>query len=418
MKGIYSRHLIRLLTSSVFIAGLFCCITSCDKDDDGEAPTNGELKINIDADYLYMANPSRRTWFMISDVNGKIISLKEATNGAQISFKYPNSVKDTHVYLSEITARMESSKQNCYVSTYLVPRINEFTFSRLAAKQTIGTSKITITNFTPYISDYFLSSGGTRSTSGGENNTWYLEMGHYKNPDDVFIYAIPSGQTVPRYKWITGVEINKDYTTDFTTFENMTLGAAVTVPTNDAFSYIVQGYTGATDASPITVNFGIYTDQRTTFRPYLPASGFSEYSTIVQHRVRNSTYETRRFGAIPTTFSKPLLDAVAVEKRMDNYSINTLGDFDYALVQFSNSDMSFVWTVFHPKQATITGKFPTLPSTVTKAFSIADIATLSLSEIRLTEADEISGYDDFIKKSVGAYYITTKGYVSMTRQEQ
>jgi hypothetical protein len=411
MKRTFSAHLFR-----IFVGGVFCCIISC-KDDDDVPPSNGELKVTIDVSYIDKSNPTRKVWFMVSSINGKIIGLEEADNGSQVSFRYPNSVTDDNVYLSEISARTDNAKPYCYITTYLVPRISEFTFARPVAKEIIGTSKITITNFTPFISDYFLSRGGTRTTTSFTNNVSKLEMGHYKNPDDVFIYAIPSGETVPRYKWLNGVEINKEYTTDFTTFESMALSSAVAVPNNDLFSYTILGYTGAVDEQPMTVNFGIYTDKSTSFQPYLPASGFQDFATIAQYRVANETYEIRKRGPIPGNFTKPALGAVVTQNDISNFSIDTSGEYDYALIQFANEDMSFAWTVFHPSAGTINGKFPMLPATITKTFSVADITNLDLSEVRIADADELSGYNDFTQKAVGNYYFITGDYTMLTKRE-
>jgi hypothetical protein len=79
--------------------------------------------------------------------------------------------------------------------------------------------------------------------------------------------------------------------------------------------------------------------------------------------------------------------------------------------------MSFAWTVFHPAAGTINGKFPTLPVTITKTFSVADISSLDLSEVRIADAEEITSYNDFTQKAVGNYYSITGDYTMMTKRE-
>lgn len=229
-----------------------------------------------------------------------------------------------------------------------------------------------------------------------------------KEPDDLFIYYLPSDGSAPRYKYINGVSYSSSYTYTMADLTAMTSYSDITLPSNNYFNYYLAGYNIDYYTDYIRLNGHAYSSgYNGTFRLYYPQSIRSNLYFYASYNNGNQQSVYMKYGSLPTTYFTDF----------PNITINNLSDFsnavsgisnyaDYELMEhigyYGSQPYYIYWYYYNKPQGSVSAPIPDIPDEITEKTGDINISSLTLVNVAYIDIvnSQVTSYENYIDLSV------------------
>jgi hypothetical protein len=245
------------------------------------------------------------------------------------------------------------------------------------------------------------------SISGSSNVTFLttgLDTWLYKDPDALYIMLRTASG--PKFKWITGVTNNGDYSADLSNMDNA-ISHQISLPfTAQNYLVTLRGFKDNYYETPLNwrcdeiISEGIPVSSLSVSYPDGAFNGFSTALEIAENYVTPYTYTYHADGTIPDLFKKIDATVLLATPGQGQATIQTNGTYTMTNMSWifnAWNRQSFVWNVFGPDSIR-TIKLPKLSADAGKMFPELAIDSLTFMKAELTNFWNISSYDNLVKQ--------------------
>lgn len=353
----------------------------------------------------------------LSDANGDII-----VDGALINNQetYLSAVFDINdVYDATLIYKVLTQGQTYYLtSTYEDVNPNTYNINEIEGLNpnqdrinldlsNTGFPLEVISHSGSYISDGNPDNGGTfnfDSLLPASPGDYYAA---FKSPDD----------NLPRYFWMENVNGNTNLNIDFTSLPFVNTSIITQFPTNESLSVNVHGFKND-DNNNIhhTVHFKGYQNGSNSDITLVPDNLFDYYGFHSNFNINNTTYYySKKSQDIIQNISLPNFDLTINTNSINNFSMNTSGNYDVFNVIYSLSNIDdYVFVQYY-----IYGKSSSVVS-----FSKSNLFNQIFSEIPEVSIDDLlfhsasiesnsnfNNYDNYLIHSIDFYSKIKDDYI-------
>jgi hypothetical protein len=362
---------------------------------------NNVLTIKVSSDFI----PSgKEYWAVLSNKSTTLITQK-LQNGQTYTFtdNIPSRA-DFHLYKWDATAVSLLIQSFTNVVTDNINLLTPY-----VTAPSVGQSTVTITDLANFSAWGVSGSWYWNATSTSTTKT--LSTSLSKNPDNLFIYCLPSSGNAPLYINITGAIPGSTYTYTMSNLTAMTDYKSITLPANSYFTYSLGG-----------LNTDYYTDYKRyhgntyssgytgTFKLYYPVGIYTNYyfNGTYSNASQQSSY--LKVGALPTTFFNtfPTITLTnATQFKTTTVAINSYADYEVGVLigTYESSPLYIQWDYYFQPMLSNTVEIPELPGEIrtkignlsSSALSFANSGFIDISNSLVTGYD--SYFDLIVKKS-------------------
>jgi len=347
--------------------------------------------INVSSDFI----PSgQEYWIVISNQSTTLLTQK-IENGQSYTFDQavPSKV-DYHLF------KWNSSLSDLYVVSYRNVTPDEFNLDNpFTTYPNVGQVNVTISDVSNFLRWGIATSWWWYSTTSSTTYQMYTSLS--KNPDDLFIFYIPTSLSdAPKYKHVTNVTPDATYTytmsnlTSFTNFSNITL------PTNSYFNYNVGGYNTDYYADYKRYHGHSYSSGYSgAFKLYYPIGINTNFYFYAYYNTSNQQCLYNKLGSLPTSYfstfpsitidnSSSFSTAMSHIANYSNYDVQSFTGY------YSSSPLYVQWDYYQKTQGMDTVIIPDFPDEVKAKINYLTVSDLYFDAV---------GYIDIINGQVNSY---------------
>jgi hypothetical protein len=363
------------------------------------------LTIKVASDYI----PSGKEYWAVLSNNTTTLITQKLQNGQTYTFSDNIPAKaDFHLF------KWDATNFSLTVQSYtsIVPD-NFNLLNTNAAKPNVGQATVTISDLANTSGWGVAGSWYWNSTTSGTTKT--LSTSLLKNPDEVFIYCLPSSGAAPLYKNITNVTPASTYTYTMSNLTAMPSYTSISLPVNNYFYYDLAGFN--TDYYTEYKRYHSYTyssGYTGTFKLYYPTGINTNYFLYATYATANQQSIYFKKGPLPTTFFNTFPTITITNSsqfKTTTTAVNNFADFEAAVVigTYSSSPLYIQWDYYTQPLASNTVQIPEFPVEVkakinnlsNSALTFANSAFIDISNGQVTSYD--SFVDLMVKKSSRTY---------------
>jgi hypothetical protein len=345
----------------------------------------------VDVSYNYIPS-GKEYWMVLSDKSTTLVTQK-LENGQTYTFS--NNIPDTadfHLF------KWDQATNKLYVESYtrIVP--DEFYLNNPLSSTNFGQVNVTVSDLSNFLGWGIAASWWWNSTTTATTKTLNTYLS--KNPDNMFIYYIPSTGSAPMYKAVNNVTPLSNYTYTKADFSPMISSADVVLPANTLFTYTLAGFN--TDYYTEFKKYHGYTytsGLQGTFKLYYPEGIHTNYYLYTFYNTANQQSFYNKIGQMPTTFFTTFPTITIDNSSLFKTTISGTSSYSNFEVMdlcgvYSNAGLYIQWDYYKKPKSTNYVQIPEFPAEVKVKINNLTTNDLSFSDV---------GYFDILNSEVNSY---------------
>lgn len=375
---------------------LCCIVAGCENVWETELENNKrELKIVTSNDYVAAGT---ECWVSVS-VGATIILTQKIENSKTYTFPNPPARADFHVFTWSATSKILN------VSTFVGLTPDAFNLdNKTNLLSSIGSSSVTIPDASNFMRWGLSSPVGWTSTTNA--NTKTLSIPVYSNPEQLFVYLLPSDGSAPRFKYLQNAPLSGNSSFTMASLDVMTSYYDVTLPSNSFFSYYLSGYNTSIYTDFLQFNSNSFAQGLTgSFRLYYPTGIRSNFQTNFQITTGDYVYVYRKLGGLPSNPFQALPNITISSGSQLRGATTTASNYSSMerLIFFSDyvqptTNVRVRWNYTKRPEATNTLIIPDFPADIQNKIGTVSVGNLPLTYVSYSDytAGTATNYDSFI----------------------